>query len=126
MRPVPNPLPQFTDNVPALGPRENLRSAVRYALRAEVIFGWTAPDGAAQEARGCTRDISPGGAYVLASALPSPGQLVHMSIYLPTFPGEAQVPCVDVKGRVLRVDRAGVAVESGFSVRNESVTLWAR
>ncbi|MGH9737989.1 MAG: PilZ domain-containing protein [Candidatus Acidiferrales bacterium] len=113
-----------TDSVRVLLPRENRRSAVRYTLRAEVIVNWTGQCGTSEECHGYTRDISPGGAYVFTASLPPLGQPVRMSIHLPMFDGEARVPCVDVKGLVLRVDndRGGA---SGFSVRNEKVKLCA-
>lgn len=105
-------------------PRENRRSAVRYALRAEVIVRWTRHDGIAQECPGYTRDISPGGAYVFADCFPTLRQPVRMSIHFPMLAGEVRLPCVEVKGRVLRVDQDSRGA-TGFSVCNEKVTLCA-
>ncbi len=103
--------------------RENLRSAVRYTLRADVIVNWTGANGLARQSRGYTRDISPGGAYIFAAEFPPAGHAVQVSIHLPMFGGESRVPCVSVKGYVLRVDDAPIAAESGFSVRSERVTV---
>lgn len=113
-------------NFSTFAPRENRRSALRYGLRAEVAFSWNSDNGTKQEGRGCTRDISPGGAYVLSPVLPPQGQSVRMSIYLPMFPGEPQAPCIAVRGRVLRAERGNATHANGFSVRNERVTLCAR
>lgn len=125
MRAELNSPAQPSSNVRTTG-RENHRSAVRYALRAEVVLTWTSPDGVAERCRGWTRDISPGGAYVFSPAVPPRGCPVQLRIYLPMLPGEAQLPCVEVRGNVLRVDKANTAIEPGFAVRNEKVTLCAR
>jgi hypothetical protein len=105
--------------------RENRRSALRYALRAEVVVSWANNDGGAQESCGLTRDISPGGAYVFTPTPPPVGQKVQMSIYLPVIAGETHEPSVHVRARVLRVDSSEGASETGFAVRNEKVTLCA-
>jgi hypothetical protein len=122
---APNSTTHSADGIHVLGRRENLRSAVRYALRAEVVFSWTAPDGTIREGHGWTRDISPGGSYVFADLFPPQDSPVHLSIELPMLPGEARVPCVKVQGRVLRLDTVGIDTDCGFAVRNEKVTLCA-
>ncbi len=109
-----------------LDSRENRRSTIRYGLCSEVVVRWIGNDGRAYEAHGHTRDISPGGAYVFSSALPAAGDRVRLSIRLPVFAGEADVPVITVEGRVLRVDKAAVAQECGFSMRNEKVALCGR
>jgi hypothetical protein len=104
---------------------ENRRAALRYGLRAQVEFRWLAQDGTVQEARGCTRDIGPGGAYVFATAFPPVGATLNMSIRLPQLTGDGGAPSVEVKGRVLRVDRGSSANNTGFSVRTERAKLCA-
>ena len=121
MRPAPTSSQQYTNGVRIHVSGENRRSAVRYALRAKVIVTWTGDDGIGHKLCGYTRDISPGGAYILSTALPALGEFVRMSIHLPMFDGEARVPRIDVTGRVLRVNK--FKEYSGFSVRNEKVTL---
>jgi hypothetical protein len=113
------------DTVCTSSGHKNLRAALRYALRAEVAFSWIAKDGTLEKAQGCTRDIGPGGAYVFATALPPIGAALNMSICLPQLAGDGRAPSVEVKGRVLRVDRGGGAKNSGFSVRTERATLCA-
>lgn len=120
---APNPSTHSVGTIRAFGQRDNLRSAVRYALRAEVVITWTAQDGTTREARGYTRDISPGGAYVFSDVFPPVGRSVQLNVQLPMLPGEARVPCVNVRGSVLRVDGIGADAETGFAVRNEKVTL---
>jgi hypothetical protein len=109
-----------------LGSRENRRSTIRYGLCSEVAIKWIGDDGLAYETHGYTRDISPGGAYVFSSVLPPAGARVRLNIRLPIFAGESDVPVVDVEGRVLRVDKAAVARERGFSMLSEKVVLCGR
>lgn len=84
---------------------------------------WSDSDGSARETRGYTRDISSSGAYIFTSPPPPRGQMVEISIHLPSFTGEDRAPRITVRGCVLRVDPAGAATEGGFSVRNEKVNL---
>jgi PilZ domain len=110
-------------SIRAFQPRENLRSAVRYSLRAEVIFSWITSNGTEEQAHGYTRDISPGGAYVFAEVVPPLGRPVQLSIQLPMFAGEKRSPTVQVRGQILRADTKSCAPGSGFAVRNQKVTL---
>jgi PilZ domain len=120
---TPNSPQVPTETIRAFHPRENLRSAVRYSLRADVIFSWIASNGIEQQARGYTRDISPGGAYVFAETLPPIGRPLQLSIRLPMFAGETNPPTVQVRGQTLRADWKSGALGIGFAVRNEKVTL---
>lgn len=113
-------------SIRAFHARENLRSAVRYSLRADVVFSWIGPHGKEEQARGYTRDISPGGAYIFSEIVPPLGRLLQLSIHLPIFAGETHSPTVQVRGQVLRADTNGCAPENGFAVRNEKVTLCGR
>lgn len=88
-------------------------------------MNWTAKTGLAQQSRGYTRDISPGGAYVFAPEFPASGHPVQITIHFPTFGGEYREPCVTVNGHVLRVDKAPLAAASGFSIRSQRVTVCA-
>lgn len=123
MSPAPNPSQQCADRLRVLVPRENRRSAVRYRLSAKVVISWTGGDGIEHELTGHTRDISPGGAYIFSSIFPPLKQTLHITIHLPMFAGESRIPCVDVRGHVLRVDSDAAIAECGFSVCNEKVTL---
>jgi len=122
---TPNSPQVPSGSIRAFHRRENLRCAVRYSLRADVVFSRIAPSGIEQQARGYTRDISPGGAYVFSDVVPPIGKSVQLSIHLPVFAGEAREPIVQVHGQVLRTDTSG-AFGSGFAVRNEKVTLCGR
>jgi hypothetical protein len=95
---------------------KHIRRAVRYALETEVVFGWSDNDGLSRESRGFTRDISPRGAYVIATHCPPLGASVAMSFYLPILTGGSQTVQVQAQSRVLRVDSRGAGGCSGFSV----------
>lgn len=125
MRPASSPSPPFHDSRGGFGSRENLRSAIRYSLRADAVVNWIGKNGLAQQSHGYTRDISPGGAYIFAPEFPPAGHPVQISIHLPMFGGESRVLCVTVKGHVLRIDNPPLAVESGFSIRSERVRVCA-
>jgi hypothetical protein len=86
---------------------------------------WIGNNGLAQQSRGYTRDISPGGAYIFAPEFPPSGHPVEVSIHLPTFGGESRGPCVSVMGYVLRADNPPRVAESGFSLCSERVTVCA-
>jgi hypothetical protein len=102
---------------------KELRATVRYSLCARVVFRWRDESGQPREGRGCTRDISPRGAYVLASAGPPRGASVAMNIYLPTVATGARNVCVETTGQVLRTDPSGAGSCVGFSIRNERMVL---
>jgi PilZ domain len=123
MCPAPSSSSRFSDCHSSFGARENVRSAIRYSLRADVVVNWIGENGLARQSRGYTRDISPGGAYIFAAEFPPAGHPVQINIHLPMFGGECRVPSVTVKGHVLRVDKPPLATESGFSVRSKRVTV---
>lgn len=117
------PIAKPQSNLRGFEAPENRRCSVRYSLRADVVVHWVGQNGSAHQSRGYTRDIGTGGAYVFAPEFPPSGQVVQISIHLPMFGGETRIPCVNVKGRVLRIDKTQLAGESGFAVRNERVAV---
>jgi len=102
---------------------KELRATVRYPLCARVVFSWRDESGHPREGRGCTRDISPKGAYVLASTGPPRGTSVAMNIYLPTVATGARNVRVEATDQVLRTDPSGAGSCVGFSIRNERIVL---
>lgn len=125
MRPAPSPSLQLNDRRASFGSHENRRCAIRYAIRADVVVNWVAKNGMAQQSRGYTRDVSPGGAYIFAREFPAAGHAVQITILLPTFGGESREPRVTVNGHVLRIDKPPLAGESGFSVCSQRVSVCA-
>jgi hypothetical protein len=102
------------------------RRAVRYTLETQVVFSWSEIGGLPRESRGCTRDISPKGAYVIAACCPPLGTTLAMSFDLPALMGESQAVHVQVHSRVTRIDPEGAGRCAGFSVENVRTTLCAR
>lgn len=125
MYPAPSQLLRLNHYRRSSNSHENRRSAIRYSIRAEVVVNWIAKNGLARQSRGYTRDISPGGAYIFAPEFPAAGHSVQIIIHLPMFSGEFREPCVALEGHVVRVDKAPVAGESGFSIRSRKVTVCA-
>jgi len=99
------------------------RRAVRYTLETQVVFSWSDIDGFSRESHGCTRDVSPKGAYIIAARCPPLGASLAMSFYLPTLTGESQTIQVRAQSRVLRIDSGGAGQCAGFSVENVRATL---
>ncbi len=101
----------------------DLRKSVRYALHVPVTFSWVDEGGVRQEGKGRTRDISPGGTFVLALPCPPVGAAVGLNI-IPSM--DPQAPTLEIKAeaRVLRVELTGQGEEtSGFAVRNQKVLI---
>jgi hypothetical protein len=117
-----------TQNLPhrASGATTRPRSALRYALEAQVVFSWSGNDGLPRESRGHTRDISPKGAYVITTQCPPLGASVAMTFYLPSLTEKSQAVYVQAQARVLRVDSGRAGSAAGFSVENDRTTLCAR
>jgi hypothetical protein len=102
------------------------RRALRYTLETQVAFSWSDVSGLPRESRGCTRDISPKGAYIIAASCPPLGALLTMSFYLPTLTGESRGVQVQAQSRVLRIDLGGAGRSAGFSVEHLPSTLCAK
>lgn len=109
----------------SIGPAEDLRAAVRYALEARVVFSWTDEQGALQKGIGWTRDISPKGVYVVASGCPPRSAAVALSVQLQASDQQSRALSLETQGRVLRVDHRREGGGSGFSVEHEHVSLCA-
>ncbi len=115
-----------TERQRAPGPMRDPRRAVRYTLETQVVFSWSDAGGLPRESRGCTRDISPKGAYIIAASCPPLGAMLAMSFYLPTLTGESTGVQVQAQSRVLRIDSSSAGRSAGFSVENVRTTLCAK
>jgi hypothetical protein len=88
--------------------------AVRFKLRAPVIFRWRDQSGRRKERVGYTRDISISGAFVICSTPPPLGTAVQLEIHLPPLERDTlQHLNLEVKGKVVRV--MGTNQMSGFA-----------
>ena len=116
--PPPNDLNSAKNSQVHPAGAKNKRSAVRYDLCAPVVFTWVDGTGDVQERRGYTRDISPKGAYVVASACPPQGTSLEMTIYLSVASENSRDIRIEAQACVLRVELEIKGQHPGFSVRN--------
>jgi hypothetical protein len=91
------------------------RGAVRYPVRAVVLFKWTDADGVGLQDGGFTRDISTAGLFVYCKRLPPVKTAVSMEVVLPLF--EAPHPGLRLIGQgvVVRVEEK--KKETGFAAK---------
>lgn len=102
------------------------RGALRYALRATVIFAWEDAGGARRENRGQTRDVGQKGAFIIADECPPNGAPVSLSIFLPGSAAEAPLLRMEAEGRVLRAEHQTETTEGpGFAVSHQRVNLFS-
>jgi hypothetical protein len=93
-----------------------LRSAVRYPVRASVVFSWQGPDGLVQ-GEGVTRDISKTGVYVRTPTSPPLSVAVQMEIFLPPIEPEGKAMKVLSEGPVIRVEHPSEnEAHGGFAI----------
>ena len=92
-----------------------LRHAVRYPIKASVVFTWQGPAGWLR-GEGITRDISGWGAYIRTPTCPPVDVGVEMEIFLPPVEPRGKSMTVATSGRVVRVDHIEHEAPSGFAV----------
>jgi hypothetical protein len=93
-----------------------LRHAVRYPIKAPVVFAWQGPVGWLR-GDGITRDISGKGAYIRTSTSPPTGVTVEIEIFLPPIAAGGKSMTVATSGQVIRVEHfADKEALSGFAV----------
>jgi hypothetical protein len=95
-----------------MGEEMDLRKARRYFLVAPVLYTWENASGMLQAGDGTTRDISIGGAFIVAKSPPPLGVHVRLDVYLPSLGGLPKSLQLHGKGEVVRVITTG---ESGFA-----------
>ena len=99
------------------------RSAIRYSLRAPVVYSWTDCEGVTHESEGFTRDVSPKGIFIVCADSPPQSTPLTVSIQLPVSGqdcvGEVRIEAV---GKVLRLEIQDTTGNGGgFSVKNYRV-----
>ena len=80
------------------------RKFPRIPLKVPVVLFWRDEDGSRRRARGFTRDLSPGGIFLLAPRCPPPGTTVGLEAYLPPLSPPAPRWLMQVRGRVVRLE----------------------
>jgi len=83
---------------------QQLRKYPRFKLEVPVVFSWREPNGSRRRARGYTRDLSPGGMFLITPRMPPVGSSVGMDAYLPPLSEAAGSWRIVSQGRVVRVE----------------------
>jgi hypothetical protein len=102
-----------------------LRDAVRYPVRASVIFSWE-EDRVHLEGTGVTRDMSTNGVFVYSMVLPPQNAQIGMEVAFVPLSEEAPPVKMHVQGRIVRTE--GDIVDPayrGFAVISQSTSLRA-
>jgi hypothetical protein len=93
-----------------------LRSAVRFPIKASVVFTWQGAGGPLR-GEGVTRDISRTGVYVHTPTSPPLAVAVQMEILLPPIEPQGKAMKVLSEGPVIRVEHPSVnEALGGFAV----------
>ena len=95
-----------------------LRAVQRFAVQLPVQMSWRAAGRPVETARGCTREISTRGMFVLAPTGPRQGELLEFEIDM-ALDEFSPLLRVQGEGRVVRVERPAPASHfTGFAVHN--------
>jgi len=101
-----------------------LREAVRYPVRASVLFSWDEARGIHLEGTGVTRDMSIKGVFVYSMVLPPKNASVDMEVAFPPLRENAPPVRIHVRGRIVRTESNRVdPVHAGFAITSESTIL---
>lgn len=111
-------------------PAADVRHQIRYPLRAPVTFTWFSGVGAPREAKGHSRNIGEGGAYILARNCPPVGAQIILVFRFPQLPAFARFHRLEMSGRVIRAELLpnskgmwGFAVASAWTILQETEKL---
>jgi hypothetical protein len=112
---------------PDEGLTADVRHQIRYPLRAPVSFTWFSREGAQREAKGNSRNIGEGGAYVLARNCPQVGAQIILVFRFPRLPAFAHFHRLEMSGQVVRTEVLpnskgmwGFAVASSWTILQET------
>lgn len=100
------------------------RKFARYGMEIQTMFSWWDQHGGFHQQEGVTRDLSSGGAFLVASACPAVGARVRFHLLLPPLGGSRGPMQMRVNGRVLRVEAVPGDGHKGFATCCEKITLW--
>jgi hypothetical protein len=101
-----------------------LREAIRYPLRASVLFSWEEEGGVHLNGAGVTRDMNTKGVFVYSRALPPKNASVDMEVTIPALREDAPPARIHVRGRIVRAESNALdPVHSGFAISSESMIL---
>jgi len=101
-----------------------LREAIRYPLRASVVFSWEEERGIHLNGAGVSRDMSTKGVFVYSAALPPKNVSVDMEVTIPALREDAPPVRIHVRGRIVRTESNTVdPVHGGFAITSERTIL---
>jgi hypothetical protein len=110
------------DDTPVSG-----RHSMRYPIHARVTFRWSTRNGLHRQGKGKSRDISEGGAFVMARNLPPIGASICLSIEFPRTDTSGRLLCMEMGGEVVRVELPLARKSNwGFAVASSRTTLHGR
>ena len=101
-------------------PGQTRRKSIRFPLQTPVIFWWKNESGVRKQAEGQSRDISEGGAFVVAAHCPPLGAIVELRMDLQALPNAKGAPLIEYEGQVVRVERPNGNQGNGFAVLRRS------
>jgi len=105
---------------------QQLRKHPRFKLEVPVVFSWREPNGSRRRARGYTRDLSPGGMFLITPRTPPIGTTIGLDAFLPPLSEAAGSWRIASKGRVVRVEaNAKKGVPGGFAAVSQRFALRA-
>lgn len=103
-----------------------LRRFARFKLEVPVLFSWRDENGSRRRARGYTRDLSPGGMYLISPRCPPLGAVVGLDAFLPPLSESAPPWRMHSHGRVVRLERSPRGEgPGGFAAVSSEVVLRA-
>jgi hypothetical protein len=100
-----------------------LRGAVRYPLKANVIFSWHQERGIHSNGAGVTRDMSTKGVFVYSMDLPPRNAQIEMEVAFPPVREEARTVRIHVRGRIVRTESHMDSGYDGFAISSKSTIL---
>lgn len=77
---------------------------MRYPIHAPVTFSWLARNGAQRQGKGRSRNLSEGGAFILARNLPPIGASISLSVQFPATATGGRLLRMEMSGEVVRVE----------------------
>ncbi len=100
---------------------------MRYPIHAPVTFFWLARNGAQRQGKGKSKNLSEGGAFVLARSLPPVGASISLSIHFPHSATGGRLLHMEMTGEVVRVELPlGRKSNWGFAVACKNTALHQR
>jgi PilZ domain-containing protein len=119
-----------TADSPDMEPTADVRHQIRYPLRSPVSFTWFSRDGEPRNAKGTSRNIGEGGAYIQARNCPPVGAQIILVFRFPHLPEFARFHQLEMSGQVVRAEVLpnskgmwGFAVSSAWTIMAASDDL---